>query len=129
MKKILIVDDEAEIQTIFRTFFESLGFQEIYCAGDGLEAFALCSVHTFDLITLDHQMPFYNGASFLTALRSKQGQNKRTPVFLISAFIPDIDNSVKAFENTFFFDKPINFESFTRHAKLILNKKEASPSV
>lgn len=124
MKKLLIVDDELEIQSIFKEFFHSLGFQEIHCANDGLEAYALCTQHNFDLITLDHQMPYYNGASFLTALRSKPGNNRKTPVFLISAFIPDIDDSVKAFENTFFFDKPVNFESLTRNAKLILSKKD-----
>lgn len=128
MKKILIVDDETEIQDIFKTFFESLGYTDIYCAADGLEAFVLCNLHKFDLITLDHQMPFYNGASFLSAIRTKKGHNQHSPVFMISAFIPDIDDSVKAFENTFFFDKPVNFDSLARNAKLTLNKKVSHPS-
>jgi DNA-binding response OmpR family regulator len=128
MKKILIVDDELEIQDIFKTFFQSLGYTDIYCAGDGLEAFALCSQYKFDLITLDHQMPYFNGASFLTALRSKKSSNQNSPVFMISAFIPDIEPSVRAFENTFFFDKPVNFESLARNAKITLSKKDVQPS-
>ena len=124
MKKILIVDDEKEIQDIFKKFFNSLGYSDVTCAGDGLEAFALCSQTKFDLITLDHQMPFMNGATFLTALRNKQSLNQMCPVFMISAFIPDIDDAIKSFENTFFFDKPLNFESFERTAKLSLNKKD-----
>jgi DNA-binding response OmpR family regulator len=126
-KKILVVDDEPEIQEIFKTFFTSIGFPDVYFAADGLEAFAICSQHKFDLITLDHQMPFMNGASFLVALRSKKGANQTCPVFMISAFIPDIEDSVKAFENTFFFDKPVNFEKLARNAKITLSKKE-SPS-
>ncbi len=122
-KKILIVDDELEIQDIFKTFFASIGFTDVYFAADGLEAFAICSQHKFDLITLDHQMPFMTGASFLMALRSKEGINQKSPVFMISAFIPDIEDSVKAFENTFFFDKPVNFDSLARNAKITLNKK------
>ncbi len=122
-KKILIVDDELEIRDIFKTFFELMGMTDLYFAADGLEAFVLCSQQKFDLITLDHQMPFFTGASFLGALRSKEGINQKSPVFMISAFIPDIEDSVKAFENTFFFDKPMNFESLSRNVKIALSKK------
>ncbi len=122
-KKILIVDDEPEIQDILKTFFASLEMTDLSFARDGLEAFALCSQQKFDLITLDHQMPFLTGASFLTALRSKKGVNQKSPVFMISAFIPDIEDSVKSIENTLFFDKPVNFESLARNVKMTLNKK------
>lgn len=124
MNKILIVDDEKEIREIFKVYFKNFGFREIHTAGDGLEAFALCTQHKFDLITLDHNMPFMNGASFLSAIRSKEGQNKCTPIMMISAFIPDIEESAKAFEETYFFDKPVNFESLGRTAKIILYKKD-----
>lgn len=123
MKRILVVDDEIEIQEIYTKFFNKLGYDDIICASDGLEAFSLCSQSKFDLITLDYQMPFMNGASFLTALRTKEGPNQNCPVILISAFIPDIDESVRASENTFFFDKPVNFESLERTAKISLSKK------
>ena len=123
-KKILIVDDEKDIQEVFKKFFTSIGYSDITCASDGLEAFVHCSQTRFDLITLDYQMPFLNGATFLTALRNKDGRNQLCPVFMISAFIPDIDDAIKAFENTFFFDKPVSFESMERTAKFLLAKKE-----
>ena len=129
MKKILIVDDEKEIQEVFQKFFASIGYSDITCANDGLEAFVHCSKTKYDLITLDYQMPFLNGATFLTALRNKESLNQYCPVFMISAFIPDIDDAVKAFENTFFFDKPANFESMERTAKFLLTKKEQTPSL
>lgn len=124
MEKILIVDDEKDLRDIFKAFFKEMGFREIHLASDGLEAFALCTQHRYDIITLDHQMPFMTGASFLSAIRSKQGQNQFTPIMMISGYIPDIPDSVKAFENTFFFDKPMNFESLGRHARIILHKKD-----
>lgn len=126
MKRVLIVDDEKEIQKIFATILKTNGDYEFVFANDGLEAFALCYNQKFDLITLDHQMPFMNGASFLYALRSKENQNTETPVFMISAFIPDIQDSVKTIRNTFFFDKPVNFESLLRNAKLVLSKAAAA---
>lgn len=128
-KKILIIDDEKDIQDVFKKFFTSHGFTEITCASDGLEAFVHCSQTKFDLITLDYQMPYLNGATFLTALRNKEGLNQLCPVFMISAFIPDIDDAIKAFENTFFFDKPVNFESMERTAKFLLAKKEQTASL
>lgn len=126
MKRVLIVDDEKEIQKIFGTILKTLGDYEFVYANDGLEAFALCYNQKFDLITLDHQMPFMNGASFLYALRTKENQNTETPVFMISAFIPDIQDSVKTIRNTFFFDKPVNFESLLRNAKMVLHKSAAA---
>jgi two-component system chemotaxis response regulator CheY len=122
LKRILIVDDEKEIQRIFESFFKTFGEFEFVFANDGLEAFAHSYNQKFDLITLDHQMPYMNGASFLYALRTKENQNKDCPVFLISAFIPDIQESVKSINNTFFFDKPVNFDSLIRNAKMVLNK-------
>lgn len=126
MKRVLIVDDEKEIQKIFATILKTMGDYEFVFANDGLEAFALSYNQKFDLITLDHQMPFMNGASFLYALRTKENMNRETPVFLISAFIPDIQDSVKTIRNTFFFDKPVNFESLLRNAKLVLSKAAAA---
>ncbi len=128
MKRILIVDDEQDIQKIFKSFFSTLGDCEFVFANDGLEAYAHCAHTKFDLITLDHQMPYMNGASFLYALRTKSNPNQDCPVFFISAFIPDIQESLKTFEKTFFFDKPANFDSLMRNAKLILSEKAKTPA-
>lgn len=125
MPKILIVDDEVQLQDIYATFFKNHGFTDLMFASDGLEAYALCSKHKFDLITLDHQMPFMTGGDFLKALRLKPGQNETCPVIMISAFIPEVDSKCQSFENTFFFDKPVDFEKLVKYARMITKSQHA----
>jgi two-component system chemotaxis response regulator CheY len=122
MKRVLIIDDEKELQEIYGISLKSVKFDGIEYADDGLDAFVKCMTQKFDLITLDHKMPFMDGVQFLTALRSKENINRHTPIFLISSYIPQIKDSTKAFENTYFFDKPIDIESFKRNARMILNQ-------
>jgi CheY-like chemotaxis protein len=121
MKKVLIVDDEKEIRLIFEEIFRNeLSFESVTFAGDGLEAFIECSLQKFDIITLDHQMPFLKGAEFLHALRNKPGINQHTTVIMISAFLPDLPETVKTVENTFFLDKPVDFSRLSRYVNMSL---------
>lgn len=119
MKKVLIVDDEKDIRQIFEEIFRSdLGFESVTFAADGLEAFTECSLQKFDIITLDHQMPFLKGAEFLTALRNKPGINQHTPVIMISAYLPDLPETIKTIENTYFMDKPVDFTRLSRYVNM-----------
>lgn len=123
MKKILIVDDELQIQEIYAVFFRSQGKCDISFASDGLEAFSMCAREHYDLITLDHQMPYMTGADFLKAVRHKDNLNMETPVIFISAFIPNIENALKTYDNTYFFDKPVDFEKLAKYAKFVMENK------
>lgn len=119
MKKVLIVDDEAEIRNIFEEVFrQDLGFESITFAKDGLEAFVECTLQKFDIITLDHMMPYMKGADFLVALRNKPGPNQKTPVIMISAYLPDLSETIRSIENTYFMDKPVDFTSLIRYVKM-----------
>jgi two-component system nitrogen regulation response regulator NtrX len=123
MKKVLIVDDEKEIRNIYEEIFRSeLGFESVTFAGDGLEAFTECTLQKFDIITLDHQMPFMKGADFLSALRNKPGINQLTPVIMISAFLPELPETIKTIENTYFMDKPVDFARLSRYVNMSVKK-------
>lgn len=126
MTKILIVDDENDLQEVYSVFFKQHGYHDVHFASDGLEAFKKCLEHKFDLITLDHRMPFMTGSDFLKALRLKVNQNQKCPVIMISGYIPDIDHACKSFENTFFFDKPVDFAKLLKYTKMIAGKKDLS---
>ena len=124
MPKVLIVDDEADIRSIFEEVFkDDLGFTDITFAQDGLEAFSLCSQQKFDVITLDHMMPYFKGADFLVALRNKSGPNQNTPVVMISAYLPDLSETIRTIENTYFLDKPVDFTRLTRYVKMAVGKE------
>lgn len=119
MKKVLIVDDEKDIRHIFEEIFRNdLGFDSVTFAGDGLEAYTECSLQKFDIISLDHHMPFLKGAEFLSALRNKPGINQHTTVIMISAYLPELPETIKTIENTYFMDKPVDFTRLSRYVNM-----------
>lgn len=119
MKKVLVIDDEIEMHAVFDNVFkEQLGFEFTTFAADGFDGFVECSLQKFDIITLDHVMPLMDGAQFLVALRSKPGLNQDTPVIMVSGHIPDLPEAIKTIENTFFVDKPVDFNRLVRYVKM-----------
>ncbi|MFP5489851.1 MAG: response regulator [Bacteriovoracia bacterium] len=126
MKSALIIDDEVELKEVYSKYLSHLGYEDVVLSNDSLDAFVLCSQRKFDVITLDHKMPLLKGADFLKALRSRPGVNQFTPVMMISGFVPDFYDSIKTIENTFFLDKPIDLEKFSKYLKLITVSKESA---
>jgi CheY-like chemotaxis protein len=121
MKKILIIEDEVEIQELLRDLFiDDLGAVEATFAMDGLEGFACASKEKFDLICTDHMMPLCKGADFILALREKEGVNQSTPVILISANIPSVPERLHTLTDTYFMAKPIDFERLKRYARMAM---------
>ena len=57
MQKILIVEDDIDIQELLRNFLQEVGY-EISIANDGMEAISLFSTIHFDLILLDIRSGF-----------------------------------------------------------------------
>ena len=82
MKKILLVDDEAGIQMLYREEFEDAGYEVISAitGEEGLEKFRSESP---DLVILDIQMPGMNG---IETLRQMKMDNPDLPVILSSAY-------------------------------------------
>ena len=60
MKRILIVEDEPDIQELLRAYLEDAGYQTAV-AGDGVAALALFGGQTFDLVLLDLMLPKIDG--------------------------------------------------------------------
>ena len=121
MKKILIIEDEVEIQELLRDLFlADLGEIEATFAMDGLEGFVCAGKEKFDLICTDHMMPLCKGAEFLARLRKDEGLNQNTPVILISANIPDVPEHLHTLEHTFFMPKPIDFTRLKRYARMAM---------
>ena len=81
-KKILIVDDEADVRTYLEVLFQENGY-ETAVAADGDEA--MPKVHEFkpDLISLDIIMPRESGQKFYRKL-VKDEEFGKTPVIICS---------------------------------------------
>jgi CheY-like chemotaxis protein len=80
VKRVLIVDDDAEIRDML---LHVVGQQELAVdgAGDGREALDLMAQHRYDVIVLDLLMPVLNGFEFLAGLEMLQLEAQ--PVVLV----------------------------------------------
>ncbi len=79
-KRILIVEDEAQISRFLQLELEYENYSASVCA-DGREALGLALENDFDLIILDVMLPSLNGIEVLRRLR----QSKQTPVIILTA--------------------------------------------
>ncbi len=82
MKKILIVDDDAEFRSHVIEILKEEGYQTDGAAS-AKEAFAKSEAMEFDIVLLDFMMPRMNG---MDALREIRKQRPKTKVIMITAF-------------------------------------------
>lgn len=69
MKKVLIVDDDLEIQDLLKFTFQKAGY-DIYQAYDGKEALQKVKLVMPDIVILDVMMPEMNGFEVMECLRN-----------------------------------------------------------
>jgi CheY-like chemotaxis protein len=84
MKRILYVDDEADIREVATMALELEPGFEVKCAASGAEALALAAEWRPDLIMLDVMMPGMDGPSTLSRLRADPATGM-IPVIFITA--------------------------------------------
>ena len=80
MQKILIVEDDIDIQELLRNFLREAGY-ETTIVSDGMEAIASFSASHFDLVLLDIMLPKIDGFTVCELIR-KQSQ---VPIIMLTA--------------------------------------------
>lgn len=80
MQKILVVEDDFDIQELLQNFLQEAGY-EVTTAKDGIDAIAVFSDKEFDLILLDIMLPKIDGFSVCELIR-KQSQ---VPIIMLTA--------------------------------------------
>lgn len=84
LRRILYVDDEADIQEIVGMALELMGDVEIKTCGSGREALAVAETFIPDLIMLDVMMPEMDGPTTLEAFQ-RHPRFAATPVVFVTA--------------------------------------------
>ena len=82
MKKILVVDDEANIRELYRIELAEEGY-DVEVAESGIEALRKVEASRPDLVTLDVKMPGLDGIEVLRRIRQVDAS---LPVLLLTAF-------------------------------------------
>jgi two-component system response regulator (stage 0 sporulation protein F) len=82
MKKILVVDDEANIRELYKEEFTEMGY-EVTAVHDGIQALAAMDGTKFDLVTLDMRMQEIDG---IETLRKMKEKDSTLPVIICTAY-------------------------------------------
>ncbi len=126
-RKVMFVDDEEMICSIFRAVLEDVGF-EVHVFGDGksaLEAFEKAP-DGWDLLITDMTMPRMSGADLIKEVRS---YNKKISVILCSGYNQLVtDELMSNLAVDAFLTKPVNLSIFLKEiARLFPHGREDDP--
>ena len=91
-KKILIVEDEKDIQDLLEHYLKREGY-EVQAAGDGESALRKVAKERFDLVLLDLMLPGVHGLEVCRAFRS-QTQTADLPIIMLTAKGEETDRVV-----------------------------------
>jgi DNA-binding response OmpR family regulator len=130
-KKILVVDDEADIVTFVTTLLADNGYSVIQAA-DGKEGFAKAKAEQPDLIVLDISMPEETGVRMYRNLK-EDAQTSSIPVVMLTG----ISHEFKRFIETRrqvpppngYFDKPPDRAEFLAKVNELVGRRAVSAGV
>ena len=123
MQKILIVEDDIDIQELLRNFLQEVGY-EISIANDGMEAISLFSTIHFDLILLDIMLPKIDGFTVCELIR-KQSQ---IPISMLTALSSE-DEQIRGLDLQVddYITKPFSMPILVRKIGAVLRRSSMIP--
>jgi two-component system phosphate regulon response regulator PhoB len=92
MERVLIVDDDPDIQRLVSYNLTQAGYQ-VVAAASGLEALNAAQDQTPDLIVLDIMLPDLDGLEVCRRLR-RQEKTRRIPIIMLTARTQEVDRVV-----------------------------------
>lgn len=121
-KKILIIDDEADMRTFLETLFRKGGFETVM-AVNGDEALERLREATPDLITLDILMPKKSGLSFYESMCADASLTN-VPVIILSGVTGHVDffADIQRPGPTEFIEKPVKPDVLLALGKTLLGE-------
>jgi CheY-like chemotaxis protein len=87
MKKILLIEDDLVVRTVYRRFLQWHGFK-VETAVDGEEGLAKLSAFQPDAVLLDVMMPKLDGITVLQVMRVQEAFQSLPVIVLTNAAIP-----------------------------------------
>jgi two-component system OmpR family response regulator len=96
LERIMMVEDEPDIQTIARLALETVGGFTVEICGSGMEALEVAPTWQPDLILLDVMMPEMDGPTTFQKLKALPGTSMVPVVFMTAKVQPKEIESYKA---------------------------------
>src|SRR3954454_3907895 len=125
-RPILVVDDDAKIVRLVRTYLEREGYR-VVTAGDGPAALAAIETHEPALVVLDLMLPELDGRAVIRAVRGDE-EAGRTPILILSARGTTIDRIAGLEDGADdYLPKPFSPAELVVRVKAILRRSSAPP--
>ena len=86
MQRILVVEDDFDIQELLQNFLQEAGY-EVAVANDGVEALSLFADQRYDLIVLDIMLPKIDGYGVCELIRKQSD----VPIIMLTALSGEED--------------------------------------
>jgi len=128
-KKILVVDDNDVNQFVAQRMLEQLGFL-VDLAANGEQAIDASEVEDYAAILIDSQMPGMSGNEATRAIRSREGDDRHTPIIALTAKVMEHDQK-KAFDAGVddFLSKPVFIEDIAAALQRVLYKSASGKNL
>ena len=122
MKRILVVEDEKDIQNIIKAFLENAEYK-VETADDGLDAINLIQKNNYDLILLDIMLPKIDGFTVCEMIR----KNSNVPIIILTA-LTDEESQLKGFDKLAddYITKPFSMPVLLKHIEAIFRRTNNS---
>lgn len=113
MKNVLIIDDEESLLFSMKKGFEPFMDElNVMTAENGAEAVKILESHDVDLVVTDLKMPEMDGFEVIAHLSEHY---PGIPAMVMTAFnTPEIEKKLTSERSMKIFEKPVNFDEFTR---------------
>ena len=122
MKRILVVEDEKDIQNIIKAFLENAEYK-VETADDGLDAINFIQKNNYDLILLDIMLPKIDGFTVCEMIR----KNSNIPIIILTA-LTDEESQLKGFDKLAddYITKPFSMPVLLKHIEAIFRRTNNS---
>lgn len=123
MKKILVIEDDHNINQLLLIHLQDLGYEITVC-DNGKRGYEKASSEEFNLIVLDVMLPEMDGITICQRLRSAE---VFTPILMLTAKSEEIDKVVGLESGADdYLTKPFKIREFLARVKAILRRQELS---
>jgi len=128
-QKVLVVDDNEVNQIVAQRMLEQLGFL-VDLAANGEQAIDASEKEDYAAILIDSQMPGMSGNAATRAIRSRDGDDRHTPIIALTAKVMEHDQK-KAFDAGVddFLSKPVFIEDIAAAMQRVLYKSTSGKNL
>lgn len=122
---VLLVDDDEAYRTIFGVVLERAGYA-VETATNGFDAIQRCAQHPYSLVTLDVDMPGFNGWQTLATLRERGCD---TPVIMVTGAVAP-EQRIRGLEGGAddYLCKPCESGEFLARVRAVLRRRKPVPA-